>query len=152
MGKKRTPQLGASQGDSADTDVFRAAMRDVTPLAHPPRHEPPRPKLRTRKRSQPAASVDDIDQAMPLISAVAEDESGAATLAFQRGGVRDQVMRRLRRGLYPTEAELDLHGLSQTEARDRLADFIARSRDIFAFVKAEFDEIEAAAYFSDLGL
>jgi len=130
MGKKRTPQLGASQGDSADTDVFRAAMRDVTPLAHPPRHEPPRPKLRTRKRSQPAASVDDIDQAMPLISAAAEDESGAATLAFQRGGVRDQVMRRLRRGLYPTEAELDLHGLSQTEARDRLADFIARSRDI----------------------
>jgi DNA-nicking Smr family endonuclease len=38
-------------------------------------------------------------------------------------------MRRLRRGLYPIEDELDLHGLNQSVARDRLADFIARSRD-----------------------
>ena len=38
-------------------------------------------------------------------------------------------MRRLRRGLIPSEDELDLHGLNQAAARDRLADFIARSRD-----------------------
>jgi DNA-nicking Smr family endonuclease len=50
-------------------------------------------------------------------------------LSFQRAGVRTQVMRRLRRGLYPAEDELDLHGLNQSAARDLLADFIARSRD-----------------------
>jgi len=38
-------------------------------------------------------------------------------------------MRRLRRGLYPIEDELDLHGLNQTAARDHLAEFLARSRD-----------------------
>jgi DNA-nicking Smr family endonuclease len=38
-------------------------------------------------------------------------------------------MRRLRRGLVPIEDELDLHGLSQAAARERLAEFIARSRD-----------------------
>jgi DNA-nicking Smr family endonuclease len=38
-------------------------------------------------------------------------------------------MRRLRRGLYPIEDELDLHGLNQTAARDQLAGFIAQSRD-----------------------
>lgn len=65
---------------------------------------------------------------MPLI-ATAAGEDAAASLAFQRAGVRDQVLRRLRRGLIPSEDELDLHGLTQTEARDRLAEFITHSRD-----------------------
>jgi DNA-nicking Smr family endonuclease len=38
-------------------------------------------------------------------------------------------MRRLKRGLIPVDDELDLHGLTQTAARDALADFIARARD-----------------------
>jgi DNA-nicking Smr family endonuclease len=50
-------------------------------------------------------------------------------LSFQRAGVRIQSMRRLRRGLYPVEGELDLHGFNQAEARQRLTDFLARSRD-----------------------
>jgi DNA-nicking Smr family endonuclease len=50
-------------------------------------------------------------------------------LSFHRGGVRAQVMRRLRRGLYPIEDELDLHGQNQAAARNQLADFIARSRE-----------------------
>jgi DNA-nicking Smr family endonuclease len=50
--------------------------------------------------------------------------TGDGTLSFQRAGVRTQVMRRLRRGLYPIEDELDLHGLNQTAARDRLSDFL----------------------------
>jgi DNA-nicking Smr family endonuclease len=83
-----------------------------------------------RKHKPVSDALDDLDQAIPLISAAAEQDTGAASLNFQRGGVRDQVMRRLRRGLYPTEAELDLHGLTQTAARDRLADFIARSREM----------------------
>jgi DNA-nicking Smr family endonuclease len=65
------------------------------------------------------------------VGAVGGDEAvtGDQALSFQRAGVRIQVMRRLRRGLYPIEGELDLHGLSQTAARDRLAGFLARSRD-----------------------
>ena len=65
---------------------------------------------------------------MPLI-ATAAGEDAAASLSFQRAGIRDQMMRRLRRGLIPSEDELDLHGLTQTEARDQLADFIAHSRN-----------------------
>ena len=52
-----------------------------------------------------------------------------AVLAYQRAGVRTQVVRRLKRGLYPTESELDLHGLTQSAARDRVADFILQSRE-----------------------
>ena len=72
---------------------------------------------------------------MPLIAtpdaaaSTPQFAAGGAALSFQRGGLRPQVMRRLRRGLYPAEDELDLHGLNQTAARDSMADFIARSRD-----------------------
>lgn len=128
MGKKSTPEPGPGR-DVSESDAFRAAMRDVKPLVHSPSRQPARPPRRVRRRAAIPEPVDDIERTMPLIAAAAEGESGAAALAFQRGGVRDQVMRRLRRGLYPTEAELDLHGLSQTAARDRLADFIARSRE-----------------------
>jgi DNA-nicking Smr family endonuclease len=127
MGRKRTLQPDA-EGDSTDTAAFRAAMRDVKPLAAAPaRQVPPRAARRTRIRP-PQAAAEDLDAAMPLI-ATAAGEDAAASLSFQRAGIRDQMMRRLRRGLIPSEDELDLHGLTQTEARDQLADFIAHSRN-----------------------
>ena len=47
---------------------------------------------------------------------------------FAGPAVRDQTLRQLRRGRYPVEDELDLHGLSQASARDQLAEFITSSR------------------------
>jgi DNA-nicking Smr family endonuclease len=127
MGKKRKPDPDIPV-DSTDAAAFRTAMRDVKPLApQPARQTPSKPPRRPRVRPQQGAA-DGLNELMPLI-ATAADEDPAATLTFQRGGVRDQVMRRLRRGLIPSEDELDLHGLNQTEARDQLADFIAHSRD-----------------------
>jgi DNA-nicking Smr family endonuclease len=128
MGKKRTLQPEAAV-DSTDAAAFRTAMRDVKPLAaHPPR--PVRPGLprRARIRAPQSDAAENLDQTMPLI-ATAAGEDAAASLSFQRAGTRDQTMRRLRRGLIPSEDELDLHGLTQTEARDQLADFIVHSRD-----------------------
>ena len=127
MGKKRIPDPGAEPDDSADAAAFHTAMRDVTPLVHLPSRALPAKTTRPRVRKPIPDAAEDLDQLMPLISTAA-DESATAALSFRRGGVRDQVMRRLRRGLYPTEDELDLHGLNQTAARDQLAQFIARSR------------------------
>jgi DNA-nicking Smr family endonuclease len=127
MGKKRIPDPGAEPDDSADAAAFHTAMRDVTPLVHRPSRALPAKSTRPRVRKPAPDVAEDLDQLMPLISTAA-DESATAALSFRRGGVRDQVMRRLRRGLYPTEDDLDLHGLNQTAARDQLAQFIARSR------------------------
>jgi DNA-nicking Smr family endonuclease len=129
MSKKRTPEPGAGQDNAMDAAVFRSAMRDVKPLpmrASRQATNAPRPRPRTRN---PVHATENLDQTMPLISAATEEESAGAVLSFQRNGIRDQVMRRLKRGLYPSEDELDLHGLNQTAARDRLAEFIAHSRD-----------------------
>ena len=119
---------------STDAEAFRAAVRDVTPLAQTPSVPGlTAPKRRARPRNDTAPPVSDL----PLVSGLAADESAPAVdtvagheaLSFQRAGVRIQVMRRLRRGSYPIDDELDLHGLSQPAARGRLAEFIARSRD-----------------------
>jgi DNA-nicking Smr family endonuclease len=127
MGKKRIPHL-STEGDSKDAAVFRAAMRDVTPLVQHASRAMPAIRKRARVRKAVPDALEDLDRIMPLVSA-ADDDSAAASLSFRRGGVRDQVLRRLRRGLYPTEGELDLHGLNQPSARDQLAEFIARSRN-----------------------
>jgi DNA-nicking Smr family endonuclease len=108
MVKKRKPDP-VIQADSTDAAAFRTAMRDVKPLApHPARHTPPQPTRRARTRLAQQGGAEDLDEIMPLIASAAAEDA-AATLSFQRGGVRDQVLRRLRRGLIPSEDEIDLH-------------------------------------------
>lgn len=127
MPKQRTADPLVPEPAAADAEAFRAAVRDVTPLAHTPRAAA-RGKAKPRaSRPVAAPSTDDLDEVMPLGGA--PEVSGDGVLSFQRPGVRTQVLRRLRRGLFPVENELDLHGLDQSAARQRLADFIARSRD-----------------------
>jgi DNA-nicking Smr family endonuclease len=130
MVKPRSRHGGASDKESpgADTEearVFRAAVRDVTPLpasvdrAHGAAL--PRPRARRRAKIVEPESLGDV--------VAADDAPGAADpLSFRRPGVRDQTLRHLRRGRFPVEDELDLHGLNQAAARDHLAEFIAASR------------------------
>jgi DNA-nicking Smr family endonuclease len=145
MAKRRPTEPSSSE--SEDAKAFRAAVADVKPLQHTARvvagaahaggahgSATTRPELRAR-RQRAMAAAEDLDTVMPLI-AVAEDGSpasspvsGDAVLAFQRAGVRIQEMRKLRRGLIPADAELDLHGLTQAAARDSLERFLIATRD-----------------------
>jgi DNA-nicking Smr family endonuclease len=122
----------------SEVQTFRAAVRDVTPLAQtPPAAGLARPKPRARLRKGAAQETENLGEASPKLADSAAAGEGAAAdaptsesaLSYQRAGVRIQTMRRLRRGLYPIDDELDLHGLTQTAARDLVAEFIVRSRD-----------------------
>ena len=142
MAKQRSPSRSsidtAAAAADPDAEAFRAAVRDVKPLAHTPAAAGlSKPKPRGRLRKPRASAMENLDETMPLVADPAAVEgastaaavTGDAALSFQRAGVRIQVMRRLRRGLYPVDDELDLHGLTQSAARNQLADFLARSRD-----------------------
>jgi DNA-nicking Smr family endonuclease len=130
MQKQRTTDREPDSPATEDALAFRAAVRDVKPLAQNPQPEglsvtrPPR-------RRKATAALEEPDIAMPLIGSSAADEAvaGADTISFQRAGVRTQVVRQLRRGLIPVEGELDLHGLSQSAARDQLANFLVFNRE-----------------------
>jgi DNA-nicking Smr family endonuclease len=138
MAKPRSRHGGASDkksqsGDTEEARIFRAAVRDVTPLAAelPQGTALPRPPVQARSRRRAPIAGSEAPGAEALGDVVAADDapSAADPLSFRRPGVRDQTLRHLRRGRYPVEDELDLHGLSQAAARDYLSEFIAASRN-----------------------
>jgi DNA-nicking Smr family endonuclease len=137
MTKQRLTDRTAAHPAADDASAFRAAVRDVTPLVQTPAAAGlAKPKARARLRKPADHAVQDLEEIMPLVGGTAHDEPAAAdgvtadgTISFQRPGVRTQVVRRLRRGLYPVDDALDLHGFSQSAARVQLAEFLARSRE-----------------------
>ena len=106
-----------------DIDEFRRAVEGAKPLRHEPRapEEKPRPKPRARFTKADERNVltesleDDID--------TIEHGYGAA-LRFHRQHVGRRTMRKLQRGGYSVQAEIDLHGMTLEEARPALSDFI----------------------------
>jgi DNA-nicking Smr family endonuclease len=117
-----------------DSETFREAMQDVRPLpaaaapragakSHHPRPAAALAHGRARAR-QGTANAAAQERAAPAVL-VAASVTAEQRLGFRRAGVREQVLRRLRRGLYPIDAELDLHGVHQDEAHELLVDFIA---------------------------
>ena len=85
-----------------------------------------------RAHRRPRAASRRADEAQVLADSLAFDahdldvESGDE-LAFRRDGVAEAVLRRLRRGEYAVRDELDLHGMTQDEARVALGAFLAES-------------------------
>ncbi|MDH5208963.1 MAG: Smr/MutS family protein [Burkholderiaceae bacterium] len=103
---------------------FRDAVGDVTPLAIRSRAEhdrpphPPLPKKRWEDDEQVlVASVSDEFEIDTLLHT--DDE-----LSFRRPGVGPDVLRKLRRGDWVIQDEIDLHGCRTDEARELLAGFL----------------------------
>jgi DNA-nicking Smr family endonuclease len=103
---------------------FRDAVGDVTPLAIRSRFEhdrPPHPPLPTKRWEDDAqvlvASVSDEFEIDTLLHT--DDE-----LSFRRPGVGPDVLRKLRRGDWVIQDEIDLHGCRTDEARELLAAFL----------------------------
>ncbi len=109
-----------------DSDEFRRAFSDATPLKANDRIPEMRPKPKPRARFSRA------DERAVLRESLRDDidtiEHGyGAALKFQRASVGRRTMRKLARGGYSVQAEIDLHGMTVAEAKPRLADFIEYS-------------------------
>jgi DNA-nicking Smr family endonuclease len=111
-----------------DAKVFREAVRGVKPLKTsdvPAGLEKPKPRRIRKTRDETGAASFAFDAA-PLAGAeTLPDEH----LSFRRPGISDRVMKRLRRGLIPVQAEIDLHGETQQAAWELLRDFLDGCRD-----------------------
>jgi DNA-nicking Smr family endonuclease len=133
MAIKRPTETSSAAQATDDALTFRAAVRDVKPLAQTaPAQGLDKPRVHVRRRAPRPAPAAELAESLPLIAADAADEhavGGADALSFRRAGVREQVLRKLRRGLIPIEDELDLHGQSQSAARRTLAEFLLHSRE-----------------------
>ncbi len=111
--------------DSDELEAFRDAVRDVRPLAAEPRvsqRRKPRPRAAFRRRDELAV----LEESIRFTALELEVETGDE-LSFRRPGVQDGVIRKLRRGQYRLEAEIDLHGLTLPEAKQGLREFLAHA-------------------------
>lgn len=99
-----------------DADLFRQALEGVTPLP-PSDRITPEPKLRKfAATAAPSAPVPDT---------LSDHGAGdTAITEFLRNGLNRMTLRDLRRGRWPIQDELDLHGLTNDEARKLLAGFL----------------------------
>ena len=55
------------------------------------------------------------------------DVESGDELGYRRDGISESVLRRLRRGEYAIRDEIDLHGMTQDEARAALGAFLAEA-------------------------
>jgi DNA-nicking Smr family endonuclease len=106
-----------------DKEAFRKAMSGAKPLRaddRVPVEEPkPRPRARFRRADETAVLAESLEDDIDTI----EHHSGGA-LRFHRQHVGRRTMRKLARGGYSVQAEIDLHGMTLAEAKPRLRDFI----------------------------
>ena len=108
-----------------DARLFREAVRDVKRMTseRPQARRPsPAPRARFTRADRHAVLRESLSGGSDDPALASGDE-----LVFHRAGLQSPVLRKLRRGQYRVEAELDLHGLNVAEAKHVLRDFIAEA-------------------------
>lgn len=110
-----------------DTDLFREAVKGAKPLKHErvllhPEPPPPIPLqfIRDEKQALADSLSDDYIPAHEL-------ESGEELL-YLRDGHSPDILRKLRRGHWVIQEQLDLHGMVVEEARSYVAEFLTQCR------------------------
>lgn len=111
----------------ADGALFRDAMHDVAPLNRTPRREAspvkPAPLALQRQRDERAVLAESLSEDFDATTLLDADER----LSWVRTGLGADVVRKLRRGHWVIQDELDLHGARREEARELLTQFVRDS-------------------------
>jgi DNA-nicking Smr family endonuclease len=109
---------------TADQDLFRQAAGTVRPLQQPAKallkKEQPKPIPVQRQRDEEAALQEALSDAFDASTLLETDEH----LSYRRPGIGPDVTRKLRRGDWAIQRQLDLHGLRTEDAREALGQFI----------------------------
>ena len=106
-----------------DQEYFRRSMSDARPLKSDARVPEPKRKPPARARFSRADEQQALAESLEADIDTME-AANAASVRYHRPHVGKRTMRKLARGKYAVQAEIDLHGMTVAEARPRLADFI----------------------------
>jgi Uncharacterized protein conserved in bacteria len=109
-----------------EASLFRDSIGDVVPLDFNDRVVPetpkPAPVPNQRIADNKAALHESISDEFNVDTLLETD----ADLSYRKNGIGQEVVRRLRRGHWIIQDELDLHGQRRDEARERLVEFLRR--------------------------
>jgi DNA-nicking Smr family endonuclease len=110
-----------------ERDLFALSVGAVVPLrrtAEAPVLPRPAVAARQRERDEAAVMLEAISDEFDVESLLDTDDA----LSYRRPGIGPEVVRKLRRGVWAVQAQLDLHGLRRDEARERLNRFVHDAR------------------------
>jgi DNA-nicking Smr family endonuclease len=121
------PRSRNSASPDEDVALFRDAVRDATPLPAPQRvtkTAPPPPAVPVQSLLDEHEALAQAREAAFLSEAVID---GLDEASFARPGIGRDVLRKLRRGHWVVQSELDLHGATRESARVMVAEFLAQT-------------------------
>ena len=112
----------------AEQEFFALAVGPIKPL--PPKHRPGHRASLPLVQAAPVAVQHQLDELAVMREALS-DEFDAETLldtddalSYRRAGIGTDVTRKLRKGGWSIQGQVDLHGLRREDAREALVDFI----------------------------
>ncbi|HBS27692.1 MAG TPA: DNA mismatch repair protein MutS [Gammaproteobacteria bacterium] len=122
MGKKKD-----TKSDLSDSDLFRAAIGEVKSVSKNHHiHEKKKPSAKPRQLQKDEQQVIDNLLSHDYFS---EGVDAEERLEYARSGIQHKTLRKLKRGEYRREAEIDLHGLTAEAARLELTQFLHLAKD-----------------------
>ena len=116
-----------------EANLFRNVIGEVKPMPKRDKLEPglPRASAVAPARATPRTQAEDDAAVLREslsdqfeVDHLLDDDPG---LSFARSNLGPDVVRKLRKGYWPVQDELDLHGLRRDAARDQLGDFLRRA-------------------------
>jgi len=126
--ERKAERERAARQATADKDLFIKAAGAVKPLNDKRqallKKEQPKPIPVQRERDEQAVLQEAISDEFDVSTLLDTDEH----LSFRRPGIGPDVTRKLRRGDWAIQREIDLHGLRTDEARGALGQFIRDAR------------------------
>lgn len=107
-----------------DAELFRQSIGNVAPLPRSDKivssRPPPPPIPRQHLADEQAALQESLSDEFNVDSLLDTDEA----LSYAREGIGPDTVRKLRRGHWVIQTQLDLHGMRRDEAREALAEFL----------------------------
>jgi len=122
--ERKAEEARVARQATADQDLFRKATGPVKPLQQAAKallkKEQPKPIPLQRQLDEQAALQEALSDAFDASTLLDTDEH----LSYRRPGVGPDITRKLRRGEWAIQRQLDLHGLRTDDAREALGRFI----------------------------
>jgi DNA-nicking Smr family endonuclease len=119
-------RLRADKAAQLEADLFRRSIGTVAPLAPPDKIVPsvprPEPLARQHLADEQAALRESLSDDFDVETLLDTDDQ----LSYTRAGIGSDVVRKLRKGHWAIQDQLDLHGMRTDEAREALGEFLRK--------------------------
>ena len=125
--KARKEQTELAQRRLAEQDLFKRAVGAVKPILAKPRvslqSEPSPPIASQQIKDDQSALRESLSDEFDVASLLDTDDA----LSFRRPGIGTDITKKLRKGDWSVQAQVDLHGLRREQAREHLSAFLKDS-------------------------